>query len=399
VKILHVIPSISPLRGGPSTAAIAMVGALREQGVDASLLTTNDHGSSRADHPDLITGRWSEHQGLPVLAFPRWNPPLAAVREYAVSPGLSRWLGGHLHQYDLIHVHALFSYPSTSAMRQARRQGVPYVVRTIGQLDRWSLQQSARRKQWMLRLIERRNLEGAAALHFTTRAEEQEVGHLGLAPRSLVLPLGVKPLPPPPLEQAAEDGTIRFLFLSRLHPKKKLESLLEALALLAGRRSDAVWELQIAGSGEPAYEQELRRKILALGLEDRCRWLGFLRGEAKWQALRQADWFVLPSASENFGIAVAEALAAGTPVIVSPQVAIAAEVAAAGAGKISESEPSQLANVLEQALAGPETAMRERALNLARTEFSWDTIATRLIDSYSELISTPPKAPTSSNKQ
>jgi glycosyltransferase involved in cell wall biosynthesis len=251
----------------------------------------------------------------------------------------------------------------------------------------------------MLRLIERRNLEGAAALHFTTLAEEQEVGNLGLPARSLVLPLGVKPLPPSPLEQPADDGTIRFLFLSRLHPKKKLECLLEALALLAERRRDAAWELQIAGNGEPAYEQELRRKILALGLEDRCRWLGFLSGEAKWQALRQADWFVLPSASENFGIAVAEALAAGTPVIVSPQVAIAAEVAAAGAGRISESEPPQLANVLEEALAGPERAMRERALNLARTEFSWDTIATRLIHSYCELISTPPKAPTSSNKQ
>jgi glycosyltransferase involved in cell wall biosynthesis len=366
-----------------------MVTALRHAGVDAAILTTNDHGPGLL--ADLPTGRWVDYRGVPVLAFPRWSPPIPALREFAICPAMTRWLASHIREYELLHVHALFSYPSTSAMVQARRARIPYVLRTIGQLSPWSLAQSPGRKRWMLRLVERDNLQGAAALHFTTALECEQTRVLVLSAPSLVLPLGVD-LPPELLgcpNEAADpvpEAPIRFLFLSRLHPKKRLENLLAACALLGNRQPQARWQLAIAGRGEPAYERSLRQRTRELGIEPHCLWLGHLEGDAKWNALREADWFVLPSAAENFGIAVVEALAVGTPVIVSPQVAVADRVVAAAAGMVSDSDPARLVEALETALEGAPPGMRLAARRLAQEDFSWTSLAARLREAYQRIL-------------
>jgi glycosyltransferase involved in cell wall biosynthesis len=379
MKVLHVIPSISPRRGGPGVAALEMAAALRQQGVEASLLTTNDDGPGLLG--DLPLGRWIDHDGVPLLAFGRWSPPITPLREFAVAPALSQWLAAHLADYDLLHIHALFSYPSTSAMAQARQAGVPYVLSTIGQLCHWSLARSSRRKRWMLRLIERRNLDGAAALHVTTDAERDQSADLGLAAPAVVIPLGVH-LPPEGATQAhAGAGPTRFLFLSRIHPKKQLEQLFAALALVPGD-----WTLQIAGEGEPAYVAALQRQADQLGIASRCQWSGFLAGEAKWQALAAADWFVLPSASENFGIAAIEALAAGLPVILSPEVAVAELLSSSGAAMICASEPQVLAATLERALVKPMPSQRQEARRLAAERFAWPAIAGQLQSAYGEVL-------------
>jgi len=263
-------------------------------------------------------------------------------------------------------------------------------VRTIGQLSPWSLAQSRSRKTWMLRLIEKRNLNGAAALHFTARAERDEVAALGLHPPALVLPLGVQLNQRTSLRVTErhddDDRFTRFLFLSRLHPKKQLDRLLEALALLNRRRPDACWELRIAGQGEPSYERQLHALAETLGLGDRCRWIGQVEGERKERELADADWLVLPSAAENFGIAVAEALAAGTPAILSPEVAVSDLVATAGAGLVCASTPPELARTLAQALGGPSPATRLAARNLAEQRLAWPAIATALESRYAEIV-------------
>jgi glycosyltransferase involved in cell wall biosynthesis len=385
MKVLYVIPSISSLRGGPSVAALEMAAALRRIGLDVAILTTNDHGPGIDSTMPL--GEWFEREGVPVLAFARWSPPVSALREFAISPGLNRWLSRHLANYQLLHIHALFSWPSTTAMGQARHAGVPYVISTIGQLNHWSLGQSAGRKRLFLRLVERRNLDKAAALHFTTDQEREQAAALGLPTPAWVIPLGVDlpqaiPLSPP---SSARQPTT-FLFLSRIHPKKQLERLIEALSLLQRRLPQAAWQLRIAGDGEPAYLKSLRQQAERAGVADRCHWLGFLEGQAKWQALQQADWFVLPSASENFGIAAIEALAAGTPPILSPEVAVAKEIAAAAAGLITSAEPQKLSEVLEAALPGPSLAMRAAARDLAASNYSWAAIGSELLQAYSSVL-------------
>jgi len=392
MRVLHLIPSISPLRGGPSQAVLSMVAALRQQGVDASILTTNDHGSGvQAGMP---LGCWHHQvalgQSVPVLAFGRWNPPVRVLREFAIAPGLSRWLSQNACQYDLVHVHALFSCTTSLGMAQLRRQRVPYILRTIGQLNRWSLSQSRARKQFFLRLVDRANLQGARYLHFTSEAERGEAGDLHLTPPSYVLPLGVVPSAPhfdPGIRPFGNPPyPVRLLFLSRIHPKKQLPVLFDALAVLKQRHPSRAWQLEIAGDGDPEYLQQLQQHCAALGLASQVQWHGFVEGEAKQSLLQQADWFVLPSASENFGIAAAEALMAGTPVLLSPGVALAANVQAAQAGLVCHPSVDSLAGCLEQCLERPALRMRQAARQLAEREFSWSSISRQLIGHYEDIL-------------
>ena len=385
MRVLHLIPSISPLRGGPSQAVLALAAAQRARGLDAVVLTTNDHGDQVL--ADLPIGRWCDRQGVPVLAFARWSPPIRALREFAVAPGLLGGLRRELAAADLLHVHALFSFASTAGMALARQQQVPYLVRSIGQLNRWSLRQSPRRKRLLLKLMERRNLNGARALHFTSDAEREEAADLGLRPPPIVLPLGVALPQLDPTVPVPADQAVRWLFLSRIHPKKQLPVLFEALADLQRRQPAARWLLDVAGEGDASYVEQLQQLAQWLGLAERIRWCGFVAGEVKAALLARADWFVLPSASENFGIAAAEALAAGTPVILSPGVALAPDVRQAGAGLVCEPDPAALAQALERALQPPSAAMVEAARALAAERYSWPAIAAALEQHYQAILS------------
>ena len=142
MKILHIIPSISRKRGGPSTAILNMVKALRVEGIDASILTTNDNVDYREDKMTL--GQWFLHNEVPILMFPSLETNSKLLREYLVSPLLSKWLSGNIGTYDALHIHSIFSYTSTTSMLIARIKQVPYIVRTIGQLNTWSLSQIGR---------------------------------------------------------------------------------------------------------------------------------------------------------------------------------------------------------------------------------------------------------------
>ncbi len=391
MRVLHLIPSISFLRGGPSQAVLLMVAELRQQGVDASILTTNDDGNGIKRSMPL--GRWHQQEAfgeaVPVLAFDRWSPPVSAVREFAIAPSLSRWLGKNSRQYDLVHVHALFSCTTSLGMAHLRKHSVPYILRTIGQLNRWSLSQSRMRKQLFLKMVDRANLQGARYLHFTSEAERQEVGDLHISTPSFVLPLGVPVMPELSYGSQAvlnPKAPTRLLFLSRLHPKKQLPVLFDALAVIKKRHPFRAWQLEIAGDGDPEYLQYLQQHCAALGLSSHVHWHGFVQGEAKKALLQQADWFLLPSASENFGIAAAEALMAGTPVLLSPGVALATQVHAAQAGIVCEPSVDTLAVCLEQCLEPPSVRMRLAARQLAEQQFSWASLSRRLIQHYEEVL-------------
>lgn len=370
-----------------------MVAALRGEGIEAAIVASNDDGDGLLPLP---TGRWIEHQGVPVQLFPRWSPPLRPLREFAFCPALGRWLNAHLREWDLLHVHSLFSWPSSRGMALARRHGTPYLIHCLGHLQPWSLGQSAWRKRLYLALLEGRNLHGAAALQATSPAEASDFARLRLRPPALDLPLGV-PIPALRPDARAElaretpgldPRAARLLFLSRLHPKKQLEVLLEALALLQRRDPGRRWQLLIAGSGDPAYERRLRALAAELGLAPRCHWLGFVAGERKDLLLQGCDWFVLPSAAENFGIAVAEALAAATPVLLTPEVGLAPAVAEAGAGLLSEAEPQQLADALSDALRRERAPLAAAARRLAEQRYGWPAIARRLTAAYSAILHT-----------
>jgi glycosyltransferase involved in cell wall biosynthesis len=162
------------------------------------------------------------------------------------------------------------------------------------------------------------------------------------------------------------------LFLSRLDPKKGLDILIPALAKLAQRRDD--FTLVLAGSGDEAYTSQVQHLVTAYGLHNRTIFPGFVQGEEKWQLLREADVFVLPSYQENFGIAVVEALTAGLPVIISHRVNICREIVEAGAGLVTDLVPETLASTIDQLLSHPSLRqeMGQKGRQLASARFSWD---------------------------
>ncbi|MFB2773243.1 glycosyltransferase [Pelatocladus sp. BLCC-F211] len=397
MKILHVIPSIGPKRGGPSKAVLAMVKALRECGVDTEIATINDNGPYVLDVP---FNQRIEYEGVPVWFFSKFSPQIqrfafsvGADKGFIFSTDLTRWLWQHVKDYDLIETHYIFSYASTCAGIFARWQGVPYVVRTIGQLAPWGLTQSRLKKQLYSLLIERHNLNNAAAIHCTSASEAEDVRNFGIKTPTITLPLGVnQPIYLPDAKQKLHylyeipTDTPVVLFLSRLHYKKRPDLLVRSLGQLAAQ--DYNFHLILAGSGEPDYIDDLKNLIASLGLSSQTSFTGFVTGDNKQLLLQGCDIFVLPSFSENFGIAVAEAMAVGLPVIVTPGVQIAPEIAEARAGLVVEGEEDTLANAITQLLKSPELRQQlgKNGQNLANNRYSWNAIAQNLSTAYQSIL-------------
>ena len=386
MKVLHVISSVSPALGGPSEIVLKLVKGLREHGVDAEIVTTNDNGSELLDVP---LNQWIDYEQVPVWFLPRFSPPM---KEFIFSAALTRWLWENLHKYDIIETHYLFSYASTCAATIARLRRVPYIVCTLGQLTSWSLAQSQLKKQIYTFLIERRNLNCAAAIHCATAIEAEDVRNFGIHTPTINVPYGVNVTNDwPEARQKLRDvyglstTTPVVLFLSRLHPKKRPDLLLQALSQLVVQNYD--FHLILAGSGESDYLSYLTNLVSSLGLASRTSIPGFVMGEDKELLLQGADIFALPSFSENFGIAVAEAMGAGLPVIVSPDIQISPEIAAASAGLVVTREVAPLADAIAQLLTSPDLRRRlgENGKHLVNRRYSWSAVAQNLASLYTAI--------------
>lgn len=388
MRVLHVIPSLAQEDGGPTRAMLSIEEALVAQGVEVVTATTT---GNRAGEVNRGSGEDGVREGLVTRHY-----FARACEFYKPAPGFASWMERRVREFDLVHVHALFSFTSVIAARAARRNRVPYVLRPLGTLARYGLsQRQPLLKSLSLRFIEGPILRDAAAVHFTSEAERDEALALGIPMRPVVIPLGVhldagvgtSGAPPWP---EATPGQVRLLYLSRLDPKKNVEGLLRALALL--RREDRRPALFMAGSGAAAYVDRLVALASELGVQDQVHWLGFVAGERKARLLASTDVFVLPSHSENFGIAVAEALAAGLPSVVGRGVAIAPQIVAAGAGVAVDSDAESIAAGLRHYLGSSEarSTAGASAAELVRREFSLERMGRRLVDLY-ESIRVRPK--------
>lgn len=388
MKVLHLIPSIAAVKGGPSIAVIEMVQSLRDKGIDAEIVTTNDNGNTLLDVPLNIL---LEYEKVPVRFFARLSSSISAVSEFAFSTDLTVWLWKNLRHYDLLHVHAIFSYPSTMAMAIARRQQIPYILTPHGLLCEWSLQQRTQKKKLYLSLIERTNYKGSQAIHFTSQQEQKEVSLLGFGTPSFVLPLG---LFLPSLIPKAKDRLRQYLhlptdepvilFMSRLHEKKGLDYLIQALSKLIHHRFTFI----LAGSGSSEYEAQVESLLISTRLRDRTRLVGFVEGEFKNLLLQGSDLFALTSYSENFGVVILEAMVSGLPVLVTPGVAFSSVVQQEGIGFVVEQNIDSIASAIDNYLISPQNAkiIGDRARQFILENYTWDEIAKNLIKVYEKII-------------
>ena len=373
MKVLHVIPAIAERYGGPSVALRGMARALVASGLDVSVATTNADGRGVLDVP---LGSPVNEDGVRIHYFGRSVPG-----EWKYSWTLATWLARHIAEFDVVHVHALFSFSTMAGCRWSRRRRIPYVLRPLGTLGEWSLRQGSWKKRPYMALVERGHLDSASAIHVTSEAERDDIVRQGFGEKAEVIPLGLSvPLGLPRRRNAGEP--LRLVYLSRIHPKKNLPSLLEAVRF--ARRAGVPATLAVAGSGDDGYVTEMQQLSRSLGLESAVTFLGAVHGEDKLSLLASSHAFVLPSFHENFGLAAVEAMGMGVPVILAEGVAVAADAQTANAGIVAGIEPTQLANAIAE-IAGNEErrfAMGGNARDLAGSSFSWNATASHLIALY-----------------
>jgi glycosyltransferase involved in cell wall biosynthesis len=384
IRVLHVIPSVASFRGGPSQVIHMVTEGLSECGLSVTVLTTDDDGIRRLP---VQLGEPVREGRVIYWYFPR------QTRFYNCSLPLSSWLWRHVSDFHLLHIHTVFSYVSTAAALISRAKAVPYIVRPLGVLNRWGFEN---RKPVLKRLsfaaIDKHILQHAAAIQYTSEQEQIEAERLCPVNRPVILPNPVRMAADLPARAARTDSGAGaapqplILFMSRLDEKKGLDLLIQAFARVKPHYPEC--RLVVAGSGEESVARSLRLLAEREQVADAIDWVGFVSGAAKQQLLARADVFALTSYSENFGVAVVEAMAAGLPVVITDQIGIHPAITQGGAGLVASCSIESVTEALLKTLADPAAArvMGEHGRRVALTQFSIPVVSQKLLSLYQSIL-------------
>jgi glycosyltransferase involved in cell wall biosynthesis len=372
MRLLHMVHTLNPERGGPPESVRMFVLAHQRAGNEVEVATL-----------DAPASGYEKVANCPV------HPCGPGFTSYGYSPRLEHWLRANFARFDGVIVNGVWQFHGVAARRvlAGRR---PYVVFAHGMLDpyfmrRYPLKHLKKLGYWLL--SERRNLKQARAVCFTSE-EEMRIAARGFPLRSfrgVVVPYGTLGPPGQHAELKAAflawfpalAGKPYLLFLGRIHPKKGCDLLIEAFAQAAPR--DLL--LVMAGPDETGIRPQLEALAARLGVADRIHWTGMLSGNLKWGAFGCAQAFILPSHQENFGIAVADALACGTIPLISDKVNIAPDVAADGAGLVETDTLEGTRRLMERFLAMDPAArdeMRRKGLACYARRYALSNAATEL---------------------
>lgn len=365
-KSVHVIPSISNESSGPSYSVVNLCRSLIEAGVEVTLVDLDD--SDQKSKPDFVR------------SFKQTGYPMRLGR----SPAMRAWLTEKAinGQINIMHNHSLWMMPNVYSCNAVKGINVPLVVSPRGTLSDWAMNNGSKIKKIFWPLVQYPALRAVACFHATAESEYLDIRRLGFRQPVAVIPNGID-IPATP--QLSFGSARTLLFLGRIHPVKGLDMLLPAWAALQYRFPD--WRLRIVGPDNSGYLEQI--KILAgqLGLE-RIEFTGPLTGVDKASAYAEADLFVLPTYSENFGMAVAESLAVGTPAIVTKG-APWSGLNAKGAGWWINIDKGSLIACLQEAMTKSVKELREMG-DCGRTwmqeSYSWENIALEMRHVYEWLL-------------
>ncbi|MBN2501625.1 MAG: glycosyltransferase [Anaerolineales bacterium] len=370
--------------GGPAPVAHRLSQALLSRSA-VTVLTTNGELDRDVALPGVADVLEVDEQGVPAVYLRRsrrWLPPT-----YYYAPKLSAWLGSHLKEFDVVIVHGTWTYFSWKVPQMCRKLGKPYLAFLHGSLDPWALNYRRIKKLPYWHLVEKGSLKRAAGIIALSQDEVAQARAMGLsqpafiARNALLFPLPRLDQPRARIAQAWPEmaGAPYVFFMSRLHPKKGLDILLEAWAQLTNQYPG--WRLVIAGPDENGYLQVLRQAVDRLGLRNTVRFVGLVSGDLKTALLQNAAIFTLPSYSEGVPTAVIEALGYGVPVVLTPGCHLP-EVAEAQAGLVVAPEAPAVAAGLERLMADADLRrqMGQNAEKLALTEFDQMKVAAGLVD-------------------
>ncbi len=378
MKILHVIRGLAN-----SSGTTHIVVPLSEEQARLGCAVTVLHVRKGAQPPVIPD---------PALVTSQCFPATLPLDNPGVSWGFARALKTHIKTFDVVHIHAVWNFPTWLTMRTAWKAGVPYMVAPQGSLEPWAFAHGSRVRRIYARQVERPLLARATRLQALTETEAEQFRAFGLNTPTAIIPNGVTAdwldgershlaarlnLPP---------GSQTLLFLSRVHPKKGLDLLLRAFAATLSTLPGVV--LVVAGSDAGSgYGEQMRALAGELGLGERCRFIGEVRGAEKRAVLTGADAYALASHSEGLPVAVVEAMASALPVLITPGCNLP-EVAAVEAGLIVEPQVDAVAAGLRTLFADPARmrawGMQGRAL--VRERFTWPQIARNTLAVYEDMI-------------
>lgn len=375
MRVLHVAPSISQSYGGPTQSLAGYLAASHVAGIETSIVAPR----CDAREAEYFSSRIN---GGTLNLFPAFG-----AGAFTTSPSLVGWVARHCGSYDVVHVHGLFNPVSTFSSRRAISRKRAVVIRPFGTLSRYTFEHRRQMlKKVYFRAIERKNVVGAAALHFTTTEERDSAGWHGIdfRDRAYVVP---PPWPMPAVNsEPRATASRKVVFLGRIVPVKNVECLIDAWEHVQRAMPDAT--LDIAGSGDEQYVGQLRDRANRLGDDTRIDFRGFLTGEEKNRLLSSAAVLVLPSYHENFGISAIEALAAGVPVVVSRQVQLAEFVTQHNLGRVVSASPAKLGSAIIEVLGNEslQTRARTQAPVIVARTFSPEVIGESLRKMYEGAI-------------
>jgi len=346
MRIAHYIPFVRLPLGGVVRSVLDFCAELARAGEDVTLLASDD-----SDVPPS----WRE-PGARLPHFVHLDPPGLPGPVYA--PWQHRMITRALRGFDTLHLHVPWEPTNPTVARCARAIGLPYVLSAHGNLDDWCMTKSLRKKMIFHRLFGDRMMREAEAIHCTAQFElDQSCKYFDRA-KGVVIPLLMDLTPfrtlPGPQRACRELGMTPgerplVLFLSRIHEKKGLDLLLDAVAALGKRGIDV--DLVVAGTGEADYERHMRRHAERLSLGQRAKFVGMITGDSKVSLFEAADLTVIPTSQENFGFVFLESLAAGTPVLTTRGVDIWPELEESGGATIIDRDPEQLVTSMARLLA------------------------------------------------
>jgi glycosyltransferase involved in cell wall biosynthesis len=370
LAIVHVVAGLGEMHGGPSYSVPALCGTLARQGAEIALF------SVRADGVAPCAARSGYYDRRFAWDYER-APMLRALR---CSSGLANALRCAAPEADIVHNHGLWLLPNVQAGRVAAKAHKPLVISPRGMLAPAALQFSRLKKRVFWAMLQGPAFRRAACYHATSIEEYQEIRAFGLRQPIAIIPNGID-MAAAPATRTEPPGERTVLSLGRIHPKKGLDRLVRAWGQVEGSRPG--WRLRIIGPAELGHDAVLRRLAASLGLS-RVSIEGPIYGAPKADAYRDADIFVLPTLNENFGLTVAEALAAGTPVI-STKGAPWSRLEDEGCGWWIDHGVEPLAAALSRAMEMPRETldgMGARGRAWMAKDFSWERVGDEVLAVY-----------------
>ena len=367
MKILHTISGLNFSSGGPSLSVYLLVKELRNKRIDAQILTFEPN--------DINDKLISEEYFIKTIKAPN-----------SLKLGYSKIFLKYLRDncsYDIYHGHGLWQMPIHNMASIARSKNKPYLITPRGMLEPWSLKQSKLKKKLAFILYQYKDIGQANCIHSTSKMEEENIRRLGFKNPIAVIPNGIN-LSEYPMNKMREPNSKRtILFLSRIHPKKGIELLIEAWSKIE-KNLRKNWTIKIAGNGEEVYVNNLTQVIKKNSLESDIEIIGAKFGEDKINTYLQADLFILPTYSENFGMVVAEALACGLPVITTKG-APWEELITKNAGWWIDIGVEPLVKALTEAMSLSDEERKQMGLNgrkLVEENYSIESVAQKMIQLY-----------------